>query len=151
MNCLNTKCNPILMIQYTDKKENKILLRYRKIQLWSVAMSYMRKGFLIYEEMRKYLTIFEEAFNHIWLCSRCHLNSLYMRKIWFSFLSVYCCNQPKIITVTVFKTIWEWVSELACGPNFCTVFYITRICYSAWKYGNFPLENNQERLLTASL
>ncbi len=27
----------------------------------SVAKSYMRKGFLIYEEMRKYLTIYEEA------------------------------------------------------------------------------------------
>jgi hypothetical protein len=27
----------------------------------SVAKSYMRKGFLIYEEMRKYLTIYEMA------------------------------------------------------------------------------------------
>ncbi len=27
----------------------------------SVAKSYMRKGFLIYDEMRKYLTIYEEA------------------------------------------------------------------------------------------
>ncbi len=27
----------------------------------SVAKSYMRKGFLIYEKMRKYLTIYEEA------------------------------------------------------------------------------------------
>jgi hypothetical protein len=26
-----------------------------------VAKSYMRKGFLIYEEMRKYLVIYEEA------------------------------------------------------------------------------------------
>ncbi len=32
----------------------------------SVAKSYMRKGFLIYEEMRKYLTIsYEEAVSHI--------------------------------------------------------------------------------------
>jgi hypothetical protein len=32
-----------------------------------VAKSYMtmRKGFLIYEEMRKYLVIFEEAVSHI--------------------------------------------------------------------------------------
>ncbi len=29
----------------------------------------MRKGFLIYEEMRKYLVIiYEEAVSHIWLC-----------------------------------------------------------------------------------
>jgi hypothetical protein len=27
----------------------------------SVAKSYMKKGFQIYEEMRKYLTIYEEA------------------------------------------------------------------------------------------
>jgi hypothetical protein len=27
----------------------------------AVAKSYMMKGFLIYEEMRKYLTIYEEA------------------------------------------------------------------------------------------
>jgi hypothetical protein len=31
----------------------------------SVEKSYLRKGFLIYEEMRKYLTIYEEAVNHI--------------------------------------------------------------------------------------
>ncbi len=27
----------------------------------------MRKDFLIYEEMRKYLTIYEEAVSHIWV------------------------------------------------------------------------------------
>jgi hypothetical protein len=31
----------------------------------SVAKSYVGKGFLIYEEMRKYLTIYEEAASHI--------------------------------------------------------------------------------------
>jgi hypothetical protein len=30
----------------------------------SGAKSYMRKGFLMYEEMRKYFTIQEEAFSH---------------------------------------------------------------------------------------
>jgi hypothetical protein len=34
--------------KYTDKK---------KIKIFSVAKSYMRKGFLIYEEMRKYFPI----------------------------------------------------------------------------------------------
>ncbi len=29
----------------------------------------MRKGFLIYEEMCKYLVIYEEAVSHIWLCN----------------------------------------------------------------------------------
>jgi hypothetical protein len=31
----------------------------------AVAKSYMRKGFLIYEEMSKYLVIYEEAVSHI--------------------------------------------------------------------------------------
>jgi hypothetical protein len=38
------------------------------------AESYMRKGFLIYEEMRKYLLIYEEAVSHICLCTRFLLN-----------------------------------------------------------------------------
>jgi hypothetical protein len=37
----------------------------RKFRWDRVAKSYMRKGFLIYEEMPKYLTIYEEAFNNI--------------------------------------------------------------------------------------
>jgi hypothetical protein len=39
---------------FTDKKENQIFLIYREIQSGTVAKSYMRKGFLIYEEMPKY-------------------------------------------------------------------------------------------------
>jgi hypothetical protein len=31
----------------------------------AVGKSYMRKGFLIYEEMRKYLVIYEEAVSKI--------------------------------------------------------------------------------------
>jgi hypothetical protein len=45
----------------TDKKEKKTFLIYKEIQMGSVAKSYIRKGFLKYEEMRKYLTIYEEA------------------------------------------------------------------------------------------
>ncbi len=36
-----------------------------KIQMGSVAKSYMKKGFQIYEEMSKYLVIYEEAVRHI--------------------------------------------------------------------------------------
>jgi hypothetical protein len=36
---------------YTDKKKS-IFLIYKKIPSGAVAKSYMRKGFLIYEEMR---------------------------------------------------------------------------------------------------
>ncbi len=44
---------------HTDKKENNIFLLYKEVQIKSDAKkSNMRKGFLIYEEMRKYLTIY---------------------------------------------------------------------------------------------
>jgi hypothetical protein len=54
-----------LFTAHTDKKENKIFLIYKEIQSGAVAKSYMRKGFLIYEEMHKYLVIYEEAVSHI--------------------------------------------------------------------------------------
>ncbi len=50
---------------YTDKKENNIFLIYREIQSGAVAKSYMRKSFLIYEEMGKYFHIYEEAVSQI--------------------------------------------------------------------------------------
>ncbi len=65
---------------YTDKKENKIFLIYKEIQMGSGDKPYMRKGFLIYEEMRKYLVIYEEAVCHIWLCNRSRLNFLIYKK-----------------------------------------------------------------------
>jgi hypothetical protein len=52
---------------HTDKKENKIFLIYREIQSGAVAKSYMRKGFLIYEEMRKYFPINGEAVSHTYM------------------------------------------------------------------------------------
>jgi hypothetical protein len=52
---------------HTDIKENKILVIYKEIQMGSGAKSYMRKPkrFPIYEEMRKFFTIYEEAVSHI--------------------------------------------------------------------------------------
>jgi hypothetical protein len=49
----------------TDKKEKKIFLINREIPSGAVAKSFMRKGFLIYEEMRKNFPIYEEAVSHI--------------------------------------------------------------------------------------
>ncbi len=49
----------------TDKKENKNFLIYTEIQMGSGAESYMRKGFLIWEEMGEYFTIYEEDVSHI--------------------------------------------------------------------------------------
>ncbi len=67
------------------KKENQIILIYNEIQSGAVAKSYMRKGFLIYEEMRKYIPIYEEAVSHIWLATAPFWIFLYMRKILFLF------------------------------------------------------------------
>ncbi len=49
--------------RYTDKKV--IFLIYKEILNGAVAKSYIRKGFLMYEEMRKYLTIYEEGVSYI--------------------------------------------------------------------------------------
>jgi hypothetical protein len=49
----------------TVKKEKKIFIIYKEIQKGSGAKSRMRKGFLIYEEMRKYLVKYEEAVSHL--------------------------------------------------------------------------------------
>jgi hypothetical protein len=50
---------------HTDKKENQIFLIYKEIQSGAVAKPCMRKGFLIYEKMRTYIPIYEEADSHI--------------------------------------------------------------------------------------
>jgi hypothetical protein len=61
---MNSGDNPRIFL-YIDKKENQIFLIYKEIQSGAVAKSYMKKGFLIYEEMRKYFPICEEAVSHI--------------------------------------------------------------------------------------
>jgi hypothetical protein len=43
-----------------EEQKKQHFLIYKEIQMGAVAKSYMRKGFLIYEEMRKYLTIYED-------------------------------------------------------------------------------------------
>ncbi len=74
---------------YTDKKENKIFLIYKKIQMGAVA-KLQRKDFLIYEEMRKCLIIYEKAVRQIWLCNWSHLNFLiYEENLIFFLISVY--------------------------------------------------------------
>jgi hypothetical protein len=51
---LTSHCRTTLEKWYTDKKEKKIFLINEEIQKGAVAVSYVRKGFLTYEEMRKY-------------------------------------------------------------------------------------------------
>jgi hypothetical protein len=49
------------------KKKRKIFhhIQYKEIQKGSLAKSHMRKGFLIYEELHKYLFIYGYAVSHI--------------------------------------------------------------------------------------
>ncbi len=47
------------------KKKTNFSSYIRKIQMGLDAKSYMRKRFPIYEEMRKFSTIYEEAVSHI--------------------------------------------------------------------------------------
>jgi hypothetical protein len=48
------------------KKNIKFSSYIRKFRNGAVAKSYMRKGFLIYVEMCKYLTTYEEAVSHMY-------------------------------------------------------------------------------------
>jgi hypothetical protein len=85
----------IFRLFYTDKKEKKIFLIYKEIQMGSVAKSYMRRGFLIYEEnllfFRKYLDIYEEDVTHTYMTLQLlHSEFPY---IWGKFLFLfYQCN-----------------------------------------------------------
>ncbi len=74
----------------TDKKENQIFLICKEIQNGAVAKWYMRKVSLIYEEMRKYLAIYEEAVSNIMtLQLLAFLNFLiYQENFIFFFISV---------------------------------------------------------------
>jgi hypothetical protein len=49
----------------------------------------VRKGFLIYKEMRKYLNKYEEAVSYIWLCNCPILNFLIYEEN-FDFLFYQC-------------------------------------------------------------
>ncbi len=75
-------------MSHTVKKEKNFLLINKEIQKGSGEKSYMRKGFLIYEEMRKYFVLNEEAVSHKWLCTRSLPNFL-MYEVIFFFLTVH--------------------------------------------------------------
>jgi hypothetical protein len=104
----------------------------------SVAKSYMRKGFLICREMRQYLTIYEEAASHIWLCNRSLLNFLkqYIRKILFSFLSVHLLTlwEHKVDPATYSRSRRGqcWFTPL---PYEDTVMFTLR---AQWRFSHLP-------------
>ncbi len=79
---------------HTDKKLNKIFLICKAILMGLGTKSYMRKGFLIYEEMRKYFIIYEEAVSHTWLCTRSLMHFIIYEENFIFFF--YQCMEEKI-------------------------------------------------------
>jgi hypothetical protein len=55
--CHSSRINVLSNATCTDKKDNQIFLIYKENQSGAAAKSYMRKGFLTYEEMHKYFPI----------------------------------------------------------------------------------------------
>ncbi len=76
----------------------------------------MRNGFLIYEKMRKYFSIYEEAVS-LWLCNWFWI-SLYMRKIWFSFLSVYCISLSSFYSKLLPQKMCAFLKETVSRVGF---------------------------------
>ncbi len=100
----------------TDKKENKIFLIYKENLSGSGAKSYMRKGFLMYEEMRKFFPIYEEAVSHIWLCTRSLLISLYRGKSYFPFYQCGWDNKARFL-------FYSLVSRGSTPPPPLSIYY----------------------------
>jgi hypothetical protein len=63
----------------------------------------MRKGFLIDEEMRKYLTISEEVVSHIWLCNSLLNILIYEENLIFFSIMITCqISRPYFVDIFVF-------------------------------------------------
>jgi hypothetical protein len=91
-----------------DKKENQTFLIYKEIQMGSGAKSYMWKGFLIYEEMRKFFPIYEEAVSHICMTLNpiplnCHI---YEENFILFFISVKKINKCSFFLSFLFRLVY---------------------------------------------
>ena len=82
----NENPDPKTYHHHTEKKKIKFSSYIRKFRVEQLQ-SYMRKGFLIYEQMRKYFPVYEEAVIYDFANAPFWI-SLYMRKILFPFVSV---------------------------------------------------------------
>ncbi len=78
----------------------------------AVAKSYLRKGVLVYEEMCKYLVIYEETVSDFGTAPFCI--SLYMRKILFYFLTMNLITKCK-------KLLPDGVCLSVCGQRLETM------------------------------
>ncbi len=104
-------CTKYRWTWYIDEKENEIFLTYKQFLSGAVAKSYMRKGFLKYEEMHKYFPIYEEAVSHIWLCNCSILNILIYEENWFFNQCMYvsCATHWVLDYLLLVETIAFWM------------------------------------------
>ncbi len=93
-------------LRYTDKKENQIFLIYYEIQSGAVAKSYMKQGFLIYEEMRKYFPYMRRP--------NCSIPNFLIYEKKFNFLFYQCRKQIRIQI-----DIWKWIIGSGSGSAGC--------------------------------
>jgi hypothetical protein len=90
----------------------KKILIYKEILSGAVAKSYMRKGFLIYGERRKYFPIYEEVVSHILLCNCSILNFLiYEENLIFFFISVAYQEQQILDLESVEGMTISWLND----------------------------------------
>ncbi len=69
--------------QEVSALKTKFSSLYKEIQMGSGATSYMRKVFLIYEEMHKYLTTYEEAVSHMYIAKRPYFDTFFRKTEFF--------------------------------------------------------------------
>ncbi len=105
----------------------------------------MRKGFLIYEEMRKYFPISEEAVTHtdIWLCivQLLHSEFLYIwGKFDFLFLSVHSVSW----LISCLVSVWEGCCLAHLSPHRISHF---QMLSTTWHFNLRPSlrEENKEK------
>ncbi len=104
----------------------------------AVAKSYMRKGFLIFEEMRKYLVLYEEAVSHIWLCNRSLLDFLIFEEIFFFFISAAKAGKYSLALHRLDKPRKETLSIVFSESLFASVSTtFDRGCCSTPLFGSY--------------
>jgi len=104
---------------------------------------YMRKGFLIYEEMSKYLTMHEEAVCHIWLCNCSTLNFLiYKENMIFFFISVRSGSIMRLCSA-VKKPLMEELED--CGESRRCLIWTNTSCIR--EVGSFPYLCSQVQIM----
>ncbi len=106
---------------------------YKEIQNGAVAKLNMRKDFLIYEEMHKYLTIYKEGVSHMWLWNCSNLNFLLYEEnfiFFFIYEQYYKFHRAwTIVSPMVKRYLYSYsiVQEHWLKAGFPATFFLTRI------------------------